>query len=144
MIMDDKAKKIKRIKEDIITLVISLAVGGIIFLIYFLLNKDRYGGISAGCNATILSAIILVSAGVLVWLSRLGAFDTFAYGFKQLGSSIFSKNPRKYNNMVEYKQDKYEKRKEKTNYYLFIILAGLLFGVATLILEIIYHTMIGG
>lgn len=142
--MDDKAKKIKRIKEDIITLVISLGVGGIIFLIYFLLNKDRYGGISAGCNATILSAIILVSSGVLVWLSRLGAFDTFAYGFKQLGSSIFSKNPRKYNNMVEYKQDKYEKRKEKTNYYLFIILAGLLFGVATLILEIIYHTMIGG
>lgn len=144
MIMDDKTKKIKRIKEDIITVVISLGVGGIIFLIYFLLNKDRYGGISAGCNATILSAIILVSSGVLVWLSRLGAFDTFAYGFKQLGSSIFSKNPRKYNNMVEYKQDKYEKRKEKTNYYLFIILAGLLFGVATLILEIIYHTMIGG
>lgn len=142
--MDDKAKKIKRIKEDIITFVISLGVGGIIFLIYFLLNKDRYGEISAGCNATILSAIILVSSGVLVWLSRLGAFDTFAYGFKQLGSSIFSKNPQKYNNMVEYKQDKYEKRKEKTNYYLFIILAGLLFGVATLILEIIYHTMIGG
>lgn len=142
--MEDNIKKIKRIKENIITLVISLAVGGIIFLIYFLINQGGLGAIPAGCNAAILSTIVLVASGILVWLSRMGAFDTFAYGFKQLGSSIFGRNPTKYNNMVEYKQAKIEKRTEKTNYYLFIIFAGLIFGILTVVLEIIYHTIIGG
>lgn len=142
--MEDRAKKIKRIKDYIITLVISLVVGGIIFLIYFFINQGGLGAIAAGCNASILSTIVLVSSGILVWLSRMGAFDTFAYGFKQLGSSIFGKNPTKYNNMVEYKQAKIEKRADKTNFYLFIILAGFIFGVVTVILEIIYHTIIGG
>lgn len=139
--MEDKEKKIKNIKTNIITLVISLVIGGGIFCLYFFLNSST---IVAACNGTIMAAIILVCLGVLILLSRLGAFDTFAYGFRQLGSSIFGRNPTKYNDMVEYKQAKYEKRKDKTNYYLFIMLAGAIFGVATVVLEIIYHTMIGG
>lgn len=139
--MDDKEKKIKQLKENIITFVISLSVGAIIFCLYFFLKSRT---IVDACNASIMAAVILVSLGLLIWLTRLGAFDTFAYGFKQLGHAMFGRSPTKYHDMIEYKQDRYEKRKDKTNYYLFIIIAGLCFGVATLVLEIIYHTMIGG
>ena len=94
-------------------------------------------------NGSTLTTIVLFSATILSILARLGAFDTFAYGFLQLGHAMFSKNPRKYNSMSDYKQAKYDARKEKRNYYIPMLIVTGLFAIAVIVLEIIYHTMIG-
>lgn len=134
--MEEKEKKIKHLKIYIITLIIALAIGSGIFCLYYFLNKPV---IATACNATILAGISLVGAGMLILLARLGAFDTFSYGFIQLGTAMFGRQPKRYNDMVEYKQIKTEQRKTKSNYYFVVMIAGSLFLIATLILEIIYH-----
>lgn len=136
----DKQKKLQLIKDYVITLVISLVIGAIIFCLYFFLNSRT---LSAACSATFLAGIVLVCIGLLIMVTRFGAFDTFAYGFKQLGTTIFRNKPTKYNDMAEYKQQCYEKRQTKTNYYLFVITGGLLFCIAGAILEVIFHSIYG-
>lgn len=136
----DKNKKIQLIKDYSITLVISLVIGTIIFCLYFFLNGRT---LTAACSATFLAGVILICTGLLITVARYGAFDTFAYGFKQLGTTIFRNQPTKYNDMAEYKQECYEKRKTKTKYFLFVILAGLLYCIAGGILEIIFHSIYG-
>ena len=138
--MEEKEKKVINWKVYIITAIIALAIGTGIFCLYFFLNHST---IVAACNASILAGVSLVGIGALIVLTRLGAFDTFAYGFMQLGTAMFGRQPKKYNDMVEYKQAKYEERKEKSNYYYIIMGVGFLFLVATLVLEIIYHSQIG-
>ena len=138
--MEEKEKKLINIKVYLIAAIIALAIGSGVFCLYFFLNKAT---IIAACNASILSAVTLIGLGALILLTRLGAFDTFAYGFAQLGSAMFGREPKKYNDMVEYKQMKYEQRKDKTNYYISFLIVGALFIIATIVLEIIYHNQLG-
>lgn len=135
--LQEKVKKIQRIKADLITGLISLAIGAAIFCLYFFLSGIN---LVNACNGAALSGAVLVSAGILILLTRLGAFDTFAYGFMQLGTSMFGKKPCKYNDLVQYKEARNNERKKKTNYYYVIIIAGALFLIALLVLEIIFHT----
>lgn len=127
----------KHYKSYLATLLISLGIGAGIFCLYFFLNRQD---IVSACSGAALASVIITSAGVLAWLNRMGAFDTFAYGFKQMGSSIFSKNPQKYNNMADYKSEKYKQRKIKSYYHTCILIAGAMLIIATIVLEIIYHT----
>ena len=77
--------------------------------------------------------------GLLMWVSHLGAFDTIVFGFKQLTSSIFAKDPRRDGNLVDYKAMKAEKRSDASYNFVTMIFAGLLMLIAVLVLEIIYH-----
>ncbi len=120
-----------------ITFAIALATGGLIFVIYYFAMGAHF--IDA-VNGMALTTIILVSAGILSLLARLGAFDTFAYGFKQLATSMFSKNTNKYNNMADYKKQKYDERKLKSKLYIAILVAAAIFAVVLLVLEILYHS----
>lgn len=138
--MEEKEKKVINWKSYIITGFIALAIGAGIFCLYFFLNKST---LVAACNGSIIAAVSLLGVAALVVLARLGAFDTFAYGFMQLGSAMFSNQPRKYNDMVEYKHAQFEKRKDKSKYYLSIVAVGVIFLIATLVLEIIYHSNLG-
>lgn len=142
--MDEKLIAKQKQKEKIIfNLVVSLvtfAIGSIIFIIYFFAMGHRF--IDAVNGAT-LTTIILFSMSILSLLARLGAFDTFAYGFMQVGAMMFSNNPRKYNSMSDYKQAKSEKRKEKLKVYIPMLIVTFLFVIAVVVLEIIYHTIIG-
>lgn len=137
--MEENKKKSIDWKIYIIAAIIALAIGAGIFCLYFFLNNMT---IVAACNASIVAGVSLVGLGALIILARLGTFDTFAYGFMQLGSSMFGRQPKKYNDMVEYKQAKYDERKEKSKYYFAIMIVGALFFIATLVLEIIYHSQL--
>ena len=141
---DEKLKEAQKRKETIIahiiTAVVTFVVGSIIFIIYFFVMGHRF--IDA-VNGSALTTIVLFASTILSILARLGAFDTFAYGFIQMGHAIFSKNPRKFNSMADYKQAKYEARKEKRNTYIPMLIVTGLFALALLVLEIIYHTLIG-
>lgn len=144
--MDDKTIDIIKEKErrrqaffaDLISGGIALAIGALIFLLYFFLNEEGRN-LKTACNGTALAGGLVLGAGLLIWLTRLGAFDTFAFGFIQLGTSLFGRNPLKRETLVEYKQKRVEKRKEKTKYYFVIMIVGGLFLVALVVLEILFN-----
>ena len=142
--MDPKLEKAKQRRENLIsysiTAGITLGVGATIFCLYFFLMGHRF--IDA-VNGMALTSILLVGGAILTLLARLGAFDIFAYGFTQLGHAMFSNKPNKYDNMADYKQAKYDARKNKRKSYIVVLIVASLFIVALVVLEIIYHVKIG-
>ena len=122
---------------NLITLLVSLVIGGGIFCLVFFL-KDR--NIIAAVDAAAISSVSVLGIGLLLWMGHLGAFDTFAFGFKQLGSMIFAKEPRRDGQYQDYRKEKIEKRTNSSYNFLAVIVAGLLLIIGLIILEIIYKT----
>ena len=124
---------------NLITLLVSLLIGGAIFCLVFFLKDQK---IVAAVDAAAISSVSVLCIGLLLWMAHLGAFDTFAFGFKQLGSMIFSKEPRRDGQYQDYRKDKILKRTNSSYNIVAVILAGLLLLIAVIILEIIYKTRI--
>ncbi len=123
-------------KTNLITFVIALVIGATIFcLLFFLRDKSLFDAV----NGASIAAVSVLFVGLLMWVSHLGAFDTIVFGFKQLASSIFAKDPRRDGNLVDYKAMKAEKRSDASYNFVTMIFAGLLMLIAVLVLEIIYH-----
>lgn len=144
--MDDKSLDIIKEKErrrqnliaDLITGAVSFAVGALIFLLFFFLNEE--GRIlKSACTGMALSAAVLLAAGLLIWLARLGTFDIFAFGFIQLGTILFSRDPLKRQTFIEYKEKRVEKVKNKSKYYFVIMIVSGLFFIALAVLEIMFN-----
>lgn len=130
---------IKYWKHLLITFAISLIVG---LLVTFLLPLSGNYVLYDFINSTTLAGVVLIGSGILSLLARMGAFDTFSYGFKQMGSMLFSRHePNKYNDMASYKDDKRTKRSSSPDYYLAIMAAGILFFIATLVISIIWAVL---
>lgn len=121
---------------NLITFLVSLAVGAGIFCIVFFTRKRSI--IDAIDGAT-LGGLIVLLFGMLMMVTHFGAFDIFAFGFKQLFSMLFSKDPRKDGQYHEYHENKTEKRNDSSYNFIATILAGLLLSSAIIVLEIIYH-----
>lgn len=122
--------------ENLITFLISILVGVTIFLIYFFLRNRTF--LSAVDGMTIGGLSVLLS-GLLAWMAHLGMFDMFSFGFIQLGHVLFSKNPRKGGDFVDYKANKGEKRNNSGYNFVAIIVAGLALCIAFIILRVIYN-----
>lgn len=136
-------KVFNQIKENwrtnLIVGLISLVIGLVVFFLYYFLNNQT---LLAAVNGVTISTFSLIGIGLLCWLAHLGAFDTFSFGFKQLGSMLFAKEPRKEGPFHEYKQAKKEKREKSSYYFIIIILVGFLFAFALAVLEIIFHSIV--
>lgn len=130
----DNFRKYK--KTYILTFIISLLVGIGIFCLYFFLNG--YYVLNA-LNGVSIAAVSLAASAGLMWVHSQGAFDTISYGFRQMFTSFFSKRPNKYNDMYSYKQAKNEKRASTPKTYFAILFAALIFALAIIALEIVYH-----
>ncbi len=126
---------------NLIVFLSSLVIGGIIFILYFFLRNRVF--IDA-VNGSMIAAAFVILAGLLVFMTYLGAFDLFVFGFKQLGSAIFSKDPRRDGPYAEYREKKIEKRNTSPHVFIAIIAAGLVLLIAAIVLEIIYHVKFGG
>jgi len=125
-------KKKIDLKPYIISAIISLVLGIFIFILIFLILKKPV------VDATAIPAIILISASILIWVAREGFFDIFSYGFRQLGTTMFSKKPNEFNNFASYKEMKNEVRDKRPKYYFSVAAIGVLFLVTTLILFLVY------
>lgn len=124
---------------NLITFFISLALGAMIFcLMFFLRNRT----LLAAVNGMALAMAVVLLFGLLMLVNYLGAFDTFAFGFKQLGSMIFAKDARKEGPYHEYKENMAVKRQDSSYNFVTMIAVGLLLMVALIVLEIIYHSYI--
>lgn len=110
---------------------IALFIGAFIFVLLFLIIQRPL------LDGTAFAALVLLTVGVLIWVTREGLFDIFAYGFRQMGTMIFSKKPNEIKDFPGYKEHKNELRKNRSNYYLAFIAIGLLFLLATIIIYII-------
>ena len=126
-------------KSHIITFLVSLVFGAGIFCLYFFL-KDQ--SLRAAVDACSIAGVALIGAGLLVIITHLGAFDTFAFGVKQLFTSMFNRDPNAYNSMADYKLQKYDERQKKKKTYLMLFLSGLLFLLTVVVLEIILGLII--
>ena len=123
-------------KINLLTLIISIVVGvGIFCLIFFLRNMT----LLAAVDGSAIGGVSVLLVGLLMWVSHLGAFDTFVFGFKQLGSMFFAKDARRDGNYADYKQNKAEARANSSYNFVVVIAAGLLLLIAVAVLEIIYH-----
>ena len=130
---------IYKYKKHILTFVFSLVFGAGVFCLYFFLKNQSLKDAIDACS---IAGVALIGGGLMVIITRLGAFDTFAFGFKQALTSMFNKDPNAYNSLADYKLQKYDERQKKKRTYLMLFLAGLLFIVAVIVLEIILRTKI--
>lgn len=124
-------------KIYVIWAAISLVAGTGIFLGFYF---GQEASIRGALNGTSFSGIILLGIAGLCFVAREGFFDIFAYGFKQMGAMIFTKDPNSLKDFPGYKEDKRNIRKFGSKYYVIIALAGLLFITAFIILRIIFSS----
>lgn len=123
----------------IVTSLISVAIGFLFFAIfYFWLGEQKLVG---AINGTGVAGAVLVAVFGLAWLGRNGAFDTFSYGFNQMFSSMFNKKANRYNDMVEYKDEKNKKREASGLYYFSFLFVGILYFLVFAALEIYLHAL---
>ena len=130
--MNENNEKRINWKPYIIAGVISLILGITIFCLIVFVGKKAY--VDGGAFAT----LALVSTGGLIWVSRDGFFDFVSYGFRQFGNALFSKKPNEYNDFAGYKEYMNTSRKNRSKYYLSVLIAGGVFLILTIILFIIY------
>lgn len=135
----EKEKKKSFLKEYLITAGITLVIGvGLFFLFFFVVDN---GGFVGAIDGTGITGLILISIGLLIFVSRQGFFDIFSYGFKQMGSMMFSRKPNENNDFAKYQQDKRISREKKSKYYLVIVAVGVLFVTAFIIIKLIFDSL---
>ena len=130
----------KYFKQYLIAFVISMVIGAGLFLTLFFVYGQKLLG---ALNGTGITFAVLIGVGTMVWVTRAGMFDSMSYGFNQMFSSMFSKSPNKYNDFVKYKEDRETKRRNSPNLYFSILLSGLLFAIAFVVLEIVKINLVG-
>lgn len=130
-----KQPKIDYIKPNLISFAIGVAVGGITFSIFYFLGELNL--IRAVDGASLAFAVVLC-VGVLIMLSSFGAFDTFAFGFKQLGTMMFNRHdPRNEQTFVDYKKGRRDARNRSTRYYIGLFIASGVWLIAMVVLRIL-------
>ena len=128
----------RHLKAYIITFVISSLIGLGIFLTFFFLHKSKFIGAMDGSGVACLA---LAGIAILIWIGKMGAYDSMSYGFKQMFSSMFGRNPSKYNDFASYKEEKSEQRKSGSKLYFATLFVSLIFAIIFIIYFIIYKTL---
>ena len=129
----------KYLKAYLFTFVISFLFGALVFVLIFFLSKNKMTVVGA-LNSSAISAVILLSFGILAFVSSCGMFDSMTYGFSQLGSSMFAKKANRHHDFQSYREEKMAKRQASANYYVAILFASVPFVIAATVLLIIVET----
>lgn len=124
---------------NLITFFIALSVGVSIFCLIFFLRDMT---IVAAVDGAAIGSMVVLFLGLLMFVAHLGAFDTFAFGFKQLGSMLFAKDARRDGTYQEYKESVTERRNISSYNFIIVIATGLFLSISIIVLEIIYHASI--
>ena len=135
--MENKVRK--NLKYYLITAAVSLGLGIGFFCLFFFLRGPRVGyGLVNWQDSAILVGIILISVGGLMAVGHEGFFDIFAYGFKQIGSAMFSKNPHAYNDFPGYRENKKAQRSASPKLFISVLIVGAVFFLASLCIYLAY------
>jgi len=135
--MESKFKK--DLKYYLIAGAVSLALAIGFFCLFFFARGNKAGyGLVNWQDSLMISGLIIAGVGGLMWIGREGFFDIFAYGFKQLGGAIFSKNPRSYNDYPGYREEMKNKRSASPKTFLSVLIIGAAFLLAALCVYFVY------
>ncbi len=119
-----------------IRFLVSLAVGVIIFLIYYLrINNSLVGS----CDGLFIGGMICFAAGTLSIVTNLEFFDIFAFSFLKIASHIFKnkmKNIAQMNGRYEYTKSKEAARKDSRFVFLSYYASSILLLIPALIIFI--------
>lgn len=119
----------------IVTFIIGLLLGLVpVITLYFVENRSLHGAYN-GAGYAFLGILFF---GALMWLANMGTYDIMTYGFSQMFTSMFSKNPNKYNDFVSYKEEKNKKRDFAPRYYVAFLFAAVVYAILTLVLYLCY------
>lgn len=122
---------------------VSLAFGIALFCLFFFIRKPRVGtGLDNWFDSGFIAGIILVCVGALMGVARDGFFDIFAYGFKQMGSALFSKKAHAYNDYPGYREDKKNKRASSPKLFISVLIVSALFLLVSLFMYLAYCSMV--
>ena len=119
-------------KSFIITAIIDLIIGAVLFILFYCVFVSKYTFVGA-LNGTGVSGLSLIAVFGLAWLSRNGAFDTISYGFGQMFTSMFARKANKYNDFADYKEQKNTKREIASLSYFSHLFIGILFLISCLL-----------
>ena len=145
--LDKERNRIAERKMLVRRYVISVSVAVAFFFVIayavgLFTNTGNLGGKRLGAwvcgkisDACFIDAAIFLGAAGLLFCSRLGAYDTIAFGLRQAFGVMFkAPEHRKYKDLYEYKQAKNENRPE-FKYLLWIGLALLALAVIALVVH---------
>lgn len=121
---------------NLITFLVSLAVGaGIFCIVFFTRTRSMIDAI----DGATLGGLIVLLFGLLMMVAHFGTFDFLVFGFKQLIALMFAKNPKKHGQFTDYRDEMTQKRDASSYNFIAVIFGGLLLSIAIIVLEIIYH-----
>lgn len=129
-----KSKFRKDLKYYLIAAAVAIAIGIAFFCLFFFVRGKSIGyGLLNWQDSLMIVGVVLLCCGGLMVVGREGFFDIFAYGFKQLGSSMFAKNAHAYNDYTGYREEKKLKRKSSPKTYISVLIIAVLSLLAALI-----------
>ena len=123
--------------DNLITLLVSIVIGIVIFCAYFFLRGMKF---LDAVDGSFIASGILICVGFLFLIVNQGTFDGIVVGFSNLFSVFKKDGKKKYDGIFEYEQIKAEKRKGTRYRFLAIILSGLIFLIISLILWGIFNS----
>lgn len=124
--------------DNLIVSLISLVVGIIIFLAYFLV---RNMSLLDALDGTFISSGVLICVGFLFLIVNQGTFDGIVVGFSNLFSVFRKDGKKKYDGIFEYQEIKKDKRKGTRFRFLAIIFVGVIFLIISLILLAVFNSL---
>ena len=126
------------LRTNLLIVGIGFGLGLAFFFLYiFVLQKPIYMAMS---DASFIVTAIYFSVAVLMLVAYFGFFDTFAYGFISVGNIFFRpfKVQKKYEDLIDYKEQKSEKRKSGGHFYLPFFLLSIIGIISTTTFYILY------
>lgn len=127
-------------KKWLRSFLVSLLTGALLGTLVIYLNRDMgYGTLRQLCDGCFVAAVLLLCVGLLRTVINLGAFDVMGYGIQSVfhlhvpGASIG--NARDQESMQDYRDRKAKKRKSPKG----LLLAGLVWLAASVILLLLYE-----
>lgn len=132
-------KKQKMI-ANIVVIVIGLIIATSICFTANIFSQPQYEIMKVLSNAFLLPGVIFTGLGALIFVSNLGYFNIFDFGFKQLSSSFGKKEKRKafrekYPDFYTYNK---EKMKEQAQ-FTFILFPGILFMLLSVLFTVLFY-----
>ena len=129
----------KFLKELLPSLIVRISFSIIVFLtaflsIYFVYQRS----ILAIINGFFVPGAILLAVCVFSILNNFGFFDFASYGFISVIQSLKKGSVRQYEDLIDYKSRKIDKRKENRFSFIPYLISGIILITISIVIKLIY------
>lgn len=135
----EEAKKGRWWVNYLIAVVIGIAITILTFVALELFTTtETLDIIRIICDGFVVSGLVLIGVGALIWTTNEGTFDIIKYGVSLMLLSMFSKiERRKYKDFYEYREAKSKNKAQ----FKFLLIVGACFLFVGIVIFVIYKFM---